>query len=100
MLPALLTQGAVEGMAAEAEVVAAVAILAAVHTSAVADISAAHALAERISVAPASAEPISVAPASAGGLRYRGLPRGSVSAVTVRLRSTAVRTGPPAAGRH
>ena len=75
---------------AEAEVVAAVAILAAVHTSAAADISAAHALAERISAAPASA----------GGLRYRGLPLGPVSAVTVRLRSTAVRTGPPVVRQH
>ena len=92
-------------MAAEAEAVgAAVVILAAVHTSAVAGISAA----ARISVAPASAAPISAGrvsaePISAGrvsaGPGHRGLPRDPVSAVNARLRSTALRAGPPAAPR-
>ena len=96
-------------MAAEAEAVgAAVVILAAVHTSAVAGISAARALAAGISVARASAapisagrvsaEPISVVLASAGP-GHRGLPRDPVSAVNARLRSTALRAGPPAAPR-
>jgi hypothetical protein len=70
-----------EVMAAEAEVMAAAVILAAVDTSAVAGISA-------------------VAGTSVAGMQYRGLPRGPVSALTVRLRSTAVRTGPPAAGQR
>jgi hypothetical protein len=43
---------------------------------------------------------MAAAHASAAGLRYRGLPRGPVSAVTVRLQSTVVRTGPPAAGQR
>jgi hypothetical protein len=62
------------------EVMAAEVMAAVVHISAVAGMAAAH--------------------ASAAGLRYRGLPRGPVSAVTVRLQSTVVRTGPPAAGQR
>jgi len=85
-------------MAVEAEVTAAAVILAAAHTSVVAGISAvrisaavaaACVSAARILAAPASAERISVALGS-GGLGYRGLPRGPVSAVTARLRSAAM----------
>lgn len=79
-------------MAAAVEVMAAAG---AVHTSA-----AAAAVAAPISAVPASAELISVARASAAGLGYRGLRLGPVSGLTARLRSTAVRTGPPAAGQR
>jgi hypothetical protein len=80
-------------MAVEAEVMAEEVMAAAAHISAVAGMAAG----VHISAAPASAERISVAPASAAGLAYRALPRGPVSAVTARLRSTAVRAGPLAA---
>jgi hypothetical protein len=75
---------AVVDMAAEAEVMAA-AISAAVDTLAEVHISAVAAVAARILAERASAP----------GLGYRDLPRRPVSALTARLRSTAVRTGPP-----
>jgi hypothetical protein len=105
-----------EAAAAEAEVVAAEEhrmrwaaedISAVVDTSEAADISAAAlalaaecVLAERASAVRISAVRISGAGAWAAGLGYRGLRRGQVSTVNVRLRSAAIRTGPLAARRR
>jgi hypothetical protein len=100
-----------EAAAAEAEVVAAEEhrmrwaaedISAVVDTSEAADISAAALAlaAECVLAERASAVRISGAGAWAAGLGYRGLRRGQVSTVSVRLRSAAIRTGSLAARRR
>ncbi len=88
VMAAEVDTSAVEGISEVVDISAAVGISEAV------DISAAFALVE---CAPAVL--ISAARASAAGPGYRGLRRDQVSAANARLRSMAIRTGPPAGQR-